>query len=451
MSQVLDVAALTLPNNTEAEQTILGACLVDSAAIATAAEHIVSRDFYRDSHRRIWDAMVAIHETGARVDIVTVKNKLEAQNALAVVGGAAYLASLLDGLPRITNVEQWAKIVRDKSTLRELILAASKVVEEAKGCDGPAVDTVGTALASMMRVADKANGTGGFVPPRESAKAAADLIAKIGTSNNGIYGLATGYSAIDDQTAGMHPGELITIGARPGMGKSAYAVCVGDALAQQGKKVAFFSLEMSDAELTMRRAQLRSGISVRDLKWESPAGQQHAMGKLYKALGEIASEPFFIDASAPMTVAQIRGRARRLKAEKGLDLIIVDYLQLITPEREAGGNREQAVSGISRALKMLAKELEVPVMALCQLSRACEQRDDKRPQLADLRESGGIEQDSDVVMFVYRDCVYNPQADRKSAEFLVRKQRNGPNFIAHLQYTPETTAFNNATGIVANE
>lgn len=435
-------AGLTLPQNTDAERTILGAIMLDGSALAAAQEHVVGADFYRDGHRRIFDAMVALSEQGQPIDLVTLKNKLAAQHTLESAGGAAYLSELLDGLPRITNVEHWAKIIRDKSTLRQLILTAARIQSNAREYDGDAIDAVGTALTEVMRVADKANGTGGFVSPSASVKAALALIDKVSSSKDGIYGLTSSLRALDDQTAGLHPAELIVVGARPAMGKTAFAVTVGNHLAQQGRKVAFFSLEMNHEEITMRRAQSRSGISVRDLKFQSERVRQVSYGKLCRAAADLAQEPFFIDDTPDMTVQQIRGRSRRLKAEKGLDIIIVDYLQLVTGERSKG-NREQEVSGISRALKQLAKELDVPVIALCQLSRACEAREDKRPQLSDLRESGGIEQDSDVVMFLYRDCVYNSTADKTKAEILVRKQRNGPNFTAHVSYSAETTTFLN--------
>jgi replicative DNA helicase len=361
-------------------------------------------------------------------------------------GGVAYLASLIDGMPSIENVEHWAHIVKDRSVTRGLRMAAAQITNI---CDAASTadEAVSEAFAAVMKVADKAEGSDGFATPAQAVKKAMAHIDLI-IESKGVVGLRTGFDRVDVETGGLLPSQLMVIAGRPGMGKTAAAVSIADEVAQEGKKVAFFSLEMSTEELTLRRVQRRSRVPLGFLRFASEEKRNQLLPKILKAAGPLAEEPFFVDSTPALKTAQVRARARRLAAEKGgLDLIIIDYLQLIVGER--GEGRQQEVAGIARALKNLSKELQVPVIALSQLNREVENREDKRPRLADLRESGEVEQSADIVMFLYRHEVYHPeQEDTKGiAEWIVAKHRNGQLFTERMAYEKELASFSELQGV----
>jgi replicative DNA helicase len=442
-----------LPQNAEAERTIIAAVLVNPAIMASVEEQLTAEDFFVASNKRVFRAMQTLSLRGGAIDIVAVKNELTRQGEGDVAG--ADLSAIIDGVPRVTNVDGWAQIIREKAIARSLIFAANKIAERAYRGTDPDQDMVGASMADILAISDKAHGAAGFVAPAVSAKAAHARLEAMVNAPAGIVGLRTGLSEFDALTGGIRKQWLVVIAARPGMGKTAMAITIADNAAMAGKKVAFFSLEMSHEELAARRIAKRSLVSAQQLRTAPQDLRDKGWAKIGKATGEVATSPCFIDDTADLTAQQIRIKARRFKAERGLDLVIVDYLQLVTGDRRYAVNREQEVSGVSRALKQLAKELDVPVVALAQLNRDCEKRTDKRPILSDLRESGGLEMDSDVVLMLYRDCVYNSESHRTAAELLVRKLRDGETFTSHCEYQPDYTHFRdlpeNAKGTVARK
>ena len=422
----------TDPQNLEAERTILGAVLVDGRALMLVSAIITADDFVRPLHRDIFRAMLKLSDQGVEIDAVTVKNALK--SSTEAVG--AYLGKILDGIPRNLNVEHWARIVREKSIMRALKNAGHGIVAAAVDSETSA-DAIGYAMGELMRVSERAQGEESFADPAIAAKSAMALLDKLVNAKQGVIGLRTGLDEYDEMTGGMQPEQLIVIAGRPGMGKTAFAVTVADNLAAAGKIVGFLSLEMSRDELTLRRLSKRSGVSHQTLRYKP-----ELYSKVGAAFPSVSTDPFFVDATPALTVAQIRAGAKRLAAEKGgLSLLVVDYIQLVRGERSE--NRQQEVAGVARALKNLAKELKVPVLALSQLNRELERAKDHRPQLADLRESGEIEQAADIVGFLYRACVYDSTAAQEDAEIIVRKQRNGPPFTANVKYLRELTKFQN--------
>jgi replicative DNA helicase len=436
-------AERTLPHNLEAERSVLGAILVHNDAFNLAAQVIDSRDFYRDAHRRIFDCMVALNERHDAIDFVTLKEELARAGDLDEVGGPAYVASLADGVPRATNVEYYARIVKEKSTLRNLIYAASKIVTNAYEADQESDLILDEAESAIFAVADDRLKSG-FVAMRDLVKDSFPKIEKLFEQKRLITGVPTGFVDLDEMTRGLQGGDLIIVAARPSMGKTSLVLNIAQHVAvQPDMTVGFFSLEMSKESLFIRL--LTSEAQIDSHRLMSGAIGQKDYGRISHAIETLSAMRLFIDDTANVGVLEMRAKARRLQAEHGLKLIVVDYIQLMTA-RGRYENRTLELASISRSLKGLAKELNVPIVVLSQLSRAPESRADHRPQLSDLRESGALEQDADVVVMIYRDDAYNRDPnnpDAGTAELIVAKQRNGPTGVVRLAFLREQTRFAN--------
>jgi len=442
-----------LPANVDAEKTILGAILLDNAAHAEAAEALQPDDFSLDSHRRIYLRMSELMDSQRAVDIVTLADELGRNKEVEAVGGVAYLASLTEGLPRRPVIEEYIRIVRDKSLLRRLMAICSAAIARAADQAEPALDVLGAAEAQLLEVTERGIAQG-LQPLDQIVANSFGSIDNLYKQSREITGLATDFTEFDRMTSGLQKGELIIIAARPSMGKTALAINIAqNASVNHGAIVAVFSLEMSKESLLRRMLASQAWVDQRKLQTGFLGREDQE--KLQNALGLLVDSRTFIDDSAGISLAEMRAKARRLKQNaKGLDLVVVDYLQLMSATLPSAGgkryeNRTQEVSAISRGLKALAKELNVPVVALSQLSRASERRgDDKRPMLSDLRESGSIEQDADVVAFIHREAYYNrdeemSESDRAKSEIILAKQRNGPTGTVHLNFISRFTRFEN--------
>ena len=436
-------AERTLPHNLEAERSVLGAILVHNDAFNTAAQVIDSGDFYRDAHRRIFDKMVALNERNQAIDFVTLKEELSRGGELDDVGGPAYVASLADGVPRATNVEYYARIVKEKATLRNLIYAANKIVTNAYEADQEPDLILDEAESAIFSIADDKL-KAGFVQMRDLVKDSFPKIEQLFEQKRLITGVPTGFVDLDEMTRGLQPGDLIIVAARPSMGKTSLVLNMAQYCSTQPEHtVGFFSLEMSKESLFLRL--LTSEAQIDSHRLMSGAIGQKDYGKISHALETLSAMKLHIDDTANIGVLEMRAKARRLKSEHGLSMLAIDYIQLMTG-RGRFENRTLELASISRSLKGLAKELSVPIVVLSQLSRAPESRSDHRPQLSDLRESGALEQDADVVILIYRDDAYNrdpnnPEAG--TAELILAKQRNGPTGVVKLAFLREQTRFAN--------
>ena len=438
-----------LPANIDAEKTILGAILLDNAAHAEAAEHIKPDDFSLDSHRRIFLRMSELIDTGRAVDIVTLSNELARYKEIEAVGGVAYLASLTEGLPRRPVIEDYVRIVKDKSLLRRLMGICSAAIAKAADQSQEAISVLDETESQLLEVS-QAGLNQGLQPLDVIIRDNFGSIDNLYTQGREVTGLPTFFTDFDRITSGLQKGELIIIAARPSMGKTAFAINLAENAAIRGNAiVAVFSLEMSKASLVRRMLASQAGVDQRKLQQGFFGREEHE--KLQNALTLLVDSRMYIDDSAGGSLAEMRAKARRLKQNAGsLDMIIVDYLQLMSatvPGAKKGyENRVQEVSAISRGLKAMAKELQVPVVALSQLSRSNEKRDDKRPMLSDLRESGSIEQDADVVIFIHRDAYYNRDEDmsaedKAKSEIIIAKQRNGPTGTVQMHFDSRYTRF----------
>ncbi len=440
-----EVAERTLPHNLEAERSVLGAILLHNDAFNLAAEVIDSKDFYRDAHRRIFDKMVKLVERGDAVDLVTLKDELGKSGEIDEVGGPAYIAALVDGVPRSTNVEHYARIIKEKATLRNLIFSANKILANAYHAEDEADAILDEAEREIFAIADD-KVREGFVSLRELAQSSLDTIEKLHSRKELITGVPTGFIDLDEMTSGFQRSDLVIIAARPSMGKTALALNVAQHVGTKtDMTVGVFSLEMSKEQLFLRMLTAEARIDAHRLRGGFLG--ERDWGRLSEAIGTLSEAKIFIDDSPGVGVLEMRAKCRRLKSEHGLDMVIVDYIQLMQG-RGRFENRTLEVASISRSLKGLAKELNVPVVALSQLSRAPESRSDHRPQLSDLRESGALEQDADVVIFIYRDDAYAdknmPPADSQGvAELILGKQRNGPTGVVKLAFIREFTRFEN--------
>ena len=433
----------TLPHNLDAERSVLGAILIDNEAFNVAASVIDSRAFFRDAHRRIFDRMIALAERSQPIDLVTLKEELERAGELDEVGGPAYIASLVDGVPRATNVEYYAKIVKEKSTLRSLIYSANKILANAYEADQEADLILDEAESAIFAVADDRIKSG-FIPMRDLVKESFPKIEQLFEHKSFITGIATGYTEIDKMTRGFQRGDLIIVAARPSMGKTSLVLNIAQHVATTSGIAGFFSLEMSKEQLFMRL--LASEAKIDNYRLMSGQIGQKEYGNITHALEALSAANLYIDDTAGVGVLEMRAKARRLQSEHGLDLLAVDYIQLMTG-RGRYENRTLELASISRSLKGLAKELNVPIVVLSQLSRAPEARSDKRPQLSDLRESGALEQDADVVILIFREEMYKqsnePAETDGIAELILAKQRNGPTGIVKLAFLRQQTRFAN--------
>src|SRR6187455_2604547 len=436
-------AERTLPHNLEAERSVLGSILVHNDAFNLAAQVIDSQDFYRDAHRRIFDKMVALNERHDAIDFITLKEELGKSGQLDEVGGPAYIASLADGVPRATNLEYYAKIVKEKATLRNLIYAANKIVADAYGAEQESDLILDEAEGAIFAVADDRL-KAGFVEMRDLVKENFPKIEQLFEQKRLITGVPTGFADLDGMTRGLQPGDLVIVAARPSMGKTSLTLNMAQYVAAQPELVVgFFSLEMSKESLFIRL--LTSEAQIDSHRLMSGAVGHKDYGRISHALESLSGMRLFIDDTANIGVLEMRAKSRRLQSEHGLNLIVIDYIQLMSG-RGRFENRTLELASISRSLKGLAKELSVPIVVLSQLSRAPESRSDHRPQLSDLRESGALEQDADVVILIYRDDVYNRDPnnpDAGTAELILAKQRNGPTGIVRLAFLREQTRFAN--------
>jgi replicative DNA helicase len=444
-----------LPASIDAERSILGAILLENSLYNEAAERLRPDDFALDSHRRIYSRMAELIDVGRTVDIVTLAEELAKRKEVEAVGGVAYLASLTEGLPRRLSIEEYVRIVKDKSLLRQLIGICSTAITLAADQSEEALDVLSKAEQSLLEVTERGI-TNGFVGIPEIVRDSFGTIDNLYKEGKDVTGLATHYKDFDRMTSGLQASELIIIAARPSMGKTAWAINIAqNAAVKDNKVVAIFSLEMSKESLLRRMLASQAYVNTKQI--QTGHLYKDDIDKLTRALEELTESRIFIDDTPGISLTEMRAKARRLRQMKGgLDLIVVDYLQLMSATASGPGakryeNRTQEVSAVSRGLKALAKEMRVPVIALSQLSRASEQRGgDKKPMLSDLRESGSIEQDADVVAFIHRDSYYNKdengEADpdeKAKAEIIIAKQRNGPTGSVHLAYLADFTRFEN--------
>ena len=434
------------PQNIEAEQSVLGAMLIDKEAIAKATEILSAEDFYREAHRVIFSAMLEIYNKNEAVDMITVTDILRRDNKLEDVGGIAYITSLANVVLTAANVKYHAEIVAEKSVLRQLVKVSTEIAAmgyEANDEVGVLLDTAESRILEISNRKKRAD----FTPISAVLMDSVQNIEKLLNNKGGLTGIPTGFNDLDKLTSGLHPSDFIILAARPSMGKTALALNIVQNVALRAHKrvggdprsVAFFSLEMSKEQLVNRMLCAEANIDSQRLRIGEM--KEDDWTHLWDACDVMSKAKIYIDDTAGITVMDMRSRARRLKAEHGLDLIVVDYLQLMqgSGKRNTSGDRQQEVSEISRSLKALARELDVPILALSQLSRGVEARQVKRPMLSDLRESGSLEQDADIVAFLYREDYYNPETENKHTELIIAKHRNGPvdtvNLFFHKQFT----------------
>jgi replicative DNA helicase len=443
-------SARLLPHNLEAEESLLGAMLLSREAIASAAEIVNTEDFYRPAHGHIYDAIVGLYAAGEPADPVTVADELRRAGLYEMIGGSVALVNLQAGTPTSTNAAFYARIIEEHSLLRRVIGVAGEISEEAYSLPEDVTAMIDRAESRIFTVAQRRT-TDTMAPIRELLGQNLDRLEMLYDRGESITGISSGYMDLDEKLNGLQPNALYIVGARPAMGKSAFALgMAGHAALVENRPVVFFSLEMGHMELTQRLLCAEAKVDSSRMR----NGRLHAddWPKITSAVGRLAEAPLYIDDNPHLTVMEIRGKARRLKAKLGdLGLIVIDYLQLMSggANGKASENRQVEISEISRGLKILARELEVPVVALSQLSRTLESRADKRPMLSDLRESGALEQDADVVMFLYRDEIYNTDSpDRGTAEVIIGKHRAGPTGTSRLAFLDHYTKFANmAKGI----
>jgi replicative DNA helicase len=431
----------TLPSNLEAERSILGAILLDDRAVFTVFGSLKSQDFYLDSHRKVFEKMLHLMNNSRPIDLVTLKEELQRSNELESVGGAAYLASLTDGLPRALNIEYYAQIVKEKSTLRRLIQISSETMARSYQDEEPTEEILQHVEQAIFDIANQQ-----FHSSFSSITPIVDGVYKhieeLFNRKAPVTGLETGFADLDRMTAGLHPSDLIIVAARPGLGKTSICLNIAEhAAIRKQKTVGIFSLEMSKEQLVKRLLCSEARIDAHRIN--TGFLNKEDWHRLSRASGELSATKIFIDDTASITIPELRSKARRLSLEHGLDLIIVDYLQLMSGSTQRYENRTQEISQISRGLKAIAKELNLPLIAVSQLSRAVEsRRGDHRPQLSDLRESGSIEQDADVVIFIYREDMINPTEENNGlAELIIGKQRNGPTGSIQLAFSRQFTRF----------
>ncbi len=429
-----------LPSNVEAERSILGAILLDNQVCNQAIELLRRDDFFLDSHRRIFDKMIALTERIMPIDLITLSDELRRAGEFEQIGGATYIASLIDGVPRTDTIEPYAKLVKSKSMLRKLITASNQVIALAFEEEDEADMIVDKAEQMIFQIAED-RARQGFQYVGDVAHRRLEQIEQMAGRPEMITGVPTGFTDFDRMTSGLQRQELIVIAARPSMGKTALALNMAQYASKNANVVGIFSLEMSAPQLVSRLLCSEARVDAHRLRTGYLNREEWA--RLADGLRRLCETKVFIDDTPGVGVLEMRAKSRRLKAEHGLDLLIIDYLQLMAG-RGRIESRQQEVSQISRDLKILAKELDVPVIALSQLSRAPEQRSEHKPQLSDLRESGAIERDSDVVCFIYREELYNPTDENQGkAELIVGKQRNGPTGSIELAFLKEFTRFEN--------
>ena len=434
------------PHSVDAEQSVLGALMLDNSAWDQVADLVAEADFYRHSHRLIFNAIESLSEGSQPFDVVTLSEWLDSRKQLNDAGGLAYLGDLAKNTPSAANIKAYAGIVRERAVLRELIRVGGSVADMAFNPEGRQTsELLDQAERLVFEIAERgAHNRGGFAPIKDLLVKAVDRIDALFQQDTPITGVASGFNDLDDMTSGLQRSDLIIVAGRPSMGKTSFAMNMAEHAAIRDKvPVAVFSMEMPGEQLAMRMMSSLGRIDQHKVRTGKLSDDDWP--RLTSAVGLLAEAPMFIDDSPALTPTELRARARRLKREHDLGLIVIDYLQLMQVPGN-GENRASEISEISRALKALAKELNVPIIALSQLNRSLEQRPNKRPVMSDLRESGAIEQDADVILFIYRDEVYNEDSDDKgTAEIIVGKQRNGPIGTTRLTFLGQYTRFENFT------
>ena len=432
----------TPPHSVEAEQAVLGAIILDSDRLITASERVDPDDFYRVSHQRIFEAMLKINDRGELVDLVTLSSELQAQGILDEIGGLNYLAEVAESVPAIGNIGYYLNVVDQKAALRRLIRTATNIVSDGYERQDEVDSVLSDAERNILKVSQR-KGQSSFHPIGSVLSDAYSTIEKLHQSSGEITGIATGFTDLDKMTAGFQRNDLIIVAARPSVGKTAFALNISQNVAvRTGENVAIFSLEMGAEQLVMRMLCAEGNIDAQRLR----TGRLEAedWGRLSLAMSSLSQAGIYIDDTPGLRVNEIRAKCRRLKQEHGLGMIMIDYLQLIVGNGKPGENRQQEVSEISRTLKAIARELQVPVIALSQFSRGVESRQDKRPMMSDIRESGAIEQDADIVAFLYRDDYYDKESeDANTIEIIIAKQRNGPTGTVKLSFRKEYNKFVN--------
>ncbi|KOF09786.1 DNA helicase [Planococcus glaciei] len=428
------------PHNHEAEQSVIGAIFLEPQSLISVAEIVMPEDFYRIAHQKIFQTMLNLSDHGKAIDVVTVTEELSAKKELEDVGGLSYLTEIANAVPTAANVAHYAHIVEEKSLLRRLIRVATSIVEDGFTREDEVQALLAEAEKKMMEVSSRKN-AGDFIHIKDVLVKTYDNIELLHTRKGDVTGIPTGFRDLDKITAGFQRNDLIIVAARPSVGKTAFALNVAQNVATKtDENVAIFSLEMGAEQLVMRMLCAEGNIDAQIMR--TGALQNEDWRKLTMAMGSLSNAGIFIDDTPGIRVNDIRAKCRRLKQEYGLGMIMIDYLQLIQGPGKSGENRQQEVSDISRSLKGLARELEVPVIALSQLSRGVEQRQDKRPMMSDLRESGSIEQDADIVSFLYREDYYDKETeDQNMIEIIIAKQRNGPTGTVKLAFVKEYNKF----------
>ncbi|USB35170.1 replicative DNA helicase [Paenibacillus sp. YPG26] len=431
------------PQNLEAEQAVLGAILLQSEALITAMERVRTEDFYDKSHQMIYETMIELGEANQPIDLITLTSRLQDKGELEEIGGVSHLARLAHAVPTAANVDYYARIIEEKSMLRRLIRTATQIVSDGYTNGDDVGGMLSDAERKILEISNGRSGSG-FIAIRDVLMEVFERVEVLHQNKGTTTGVSSGFADLDRMTSGFQRNDLIIVAARPSVGKTAFALNIAQNAAVRSKEtVAIFSLEMSAAQLVQRmicaEANLDAGVMrTGDFKSDDD------WSKLTMGIAALSEAEIYIDDTPGVTVADIRAKCRRLKKERGLGMIVIDYLQLIHGRGKAGENRQQEVSEISRTLKQIARELEVPVIALSQLSRGVEQRQDKRPMMSDLRESGSIEQDADIVAFLYRDDYYNQETEKKNIiEIIIAKQRNGPVGTVELVFLKNYNKFAN--------
>jgi len=431
------------PHNVEAERAVIGAMMLNADAIMVCSELLTSDEFYQQQYGIIFDALVEMYKDGVGADLVTLQNKLREKEVTPELYSVEYLGELLASVPTSANVKFYAEIVHEKAVLRRLIRVSEQVTKDCYMDSQPLEDILEDTEKSVFDVIQRRGGSE-FEPIRDVVLRTLDSIEKAAKQKGNITGLETGFRDLDAKTAGLQKSDLILIAARPAMGKTAFVLNIAEYVAlHSNSTIALFSLEMSKEQLVKRMLAMNSMVDSQKIRTGDL--EDDDWDKLVGSVRKIGNSNLVIDDTSGITASELRSKCRKLKIEQGLDLVIIDYLQLMTGAgKRKGDSRQQEISDISRSLKVMARELNVPVIALSQLSRAVESRPDKRPMLSDLRESGAIEQDADIVMFIYRDEYYNPDSEKKGvAEVIVAKQRSGPTGPVELAWLSQYTKFGN--------
>lgn len=424
------------PHNSEAEQSVIGAVFLEPQALITASEIVIADDFYHIAHQKIFQTMLNLSDQGKAIDLVTVTEELSAKKELEDIGGLSYITELASAVPTAANIAHYAKIVEEKAILRRLIRVASKIADDGYTREDEVEILLAEAEKKMLEVSNRKN-AGDFKHVKDVLVQTFDNIEQLQSREGDVTGIPTGFRDLDKMTAGFQRNDLIIVAARPSVGKTAFALNVAQSVAVKAREnVAIFSLEMGADQLVMRMLCAEGNIDAQRLR--TGALETEDWSKLTMAMGSLSNSGIYIDDSPGVRMTDIRAKCRRLAKENGLGMIMIDYLQLILGSGKPGENRQQEVSEISRSLKGLARELKVPIIALSQLSRGVEQRQDKRPMMSDLRESGSIEQDADIVAFLYRDDYYDKESESKDIiEIIIAKQRNGPTGTVSLAFRKE--------------